>query len=47
MHKRNERGTPIREITHEAASPRWLGERQQTQASAALSEITNKNFCEN
>ena len=40
-------GHPSSEITHKAASPRRLGEWQQTQASAALSEIANKNVREN
>ena len=40
-------GRPSSETTHKVASPRWLGEWQQMQASAALSEIMNKNVCEN
>ena len=34
------------QMTHETASPRALGEWQQTQVSAVLSEITDENVRE-
>ena len=40
-------GRPSSETTHKAASSRGLAEWQQTQASTAFSEITNKNVREN